>query len=180
MPIFAGDVLHIGATGYGCLLAANGIGAFLGAITLASLGRDSNRRRLIFVGLFGFCATLTMFAVSRNAWLSAVALAGVGWFMIIFFATANTSVQLHTPDELRGRVMGIYVLAFLGLNPFGSMLAGTIAHAVSPTFAITLGAAICAHRRRHRRPPRPPASKRYSRRHRPSDGLETISKPGFL
>lgn len=144
MPIFAGDVLHIGATGYGCLLAANGIGAFLGAITLASLGRDSNRRRLIFVGLFGFCATLTMFAVSRNAWLSAVALAGVGWFMIIFFATANTSVQLHTPDELRGRVMGIYVLAFLGLNPFGSMLAGTIAHAVSPTFAITLGAAICA------------------------------------
>ena len=144
MPIFAGDILRIGARGYGSLLAANGVGAFLGAITLASLGRDSNRRRLIFVGLFGFCATITVFALSRNAWLSAAALAAVGWFMITFFATANTSVQLGTPDELRGRVMGIYALAFLGLNPFGSMLAGTIAHAFNPTIAITFGAAICA------------------------------------
>ena len=63
--------------------------------------------------------------------------------MIIFFATANTSVQLRTPDELRGRVMGIYALAFLGLNPFGSMLAGSIAHATSASMAILMGVAVC-------------------------------------
>jgi len=68
----------------------------------------------------------------------------VGGFMIIFFATANTSVQLRTPDELRGRVMGIYALAFLGLNPFGSMLAGSIAHATSVSIATVLGAVVCA------------------------------------
>jgi predicted MFS family arabinose efflux permease len=143
MPIFARDVLKIGAKGYGYLLAANGVGAFFGAITLASLGNYPHRRRLVFGGLFGFCVTVTVFALSRNAWLSAAALAGVGWFMIIFFATANTSVQLRTPDELRGRVMGIYALAFLGLNPFGSMLAGSIAHAAGASVAITLGAAVC-------------------------------------
>jgi MFS family permease len=143
MPIFARDVLKIGAKGYGYLLAANGVGAFFGAITLASLGNYPHRRRLVFGGLFGFCVMVTVFALSRNAWLSAAALAAVGWFMIIFFATANTSVQLRTPDELRGRVMGIYAFAFLGLNPFGSMLAGSIAHATSASTAITIGAAVC-------------------------------------
>jgi MFS family permease len=143
MPIFARDILRVGAKGYGYLLAANGVGALLGALTLASLGNHPHRRRLIFGGLFGFCATLVVFALSRNAWLSAAAMAGVGWFMIIFFATANTSVQLHTPDELRGRVMGIYALAFLGLNPFGSMLAGSIAHATSASMAILMGVAVC-------------------------------------
>ena len=144
MPIFAGDVLNIGAKGYGYLLAANGVGAFLGAIALASLGNHPHWRRLIFGGLSGFCATLAVFALSRNPWLSAAALAGVGGFMIIFFATANTSVQLRTPDELRGRVMGIYALAFLGLNPFGSMLAGSLAHATSVSIATVLGAVVCA------------------------------------
>ena len=143
MPIFAGDVLNIGAKGYGYLLAANGVGALLGALTLASLGNDPHRRRLTFGGLFGFCATLAVFAMSRNFWLSAAALAGVGWFMIIFFATANTSIQLCTPDELRGRVMGIYALAFLGLNPFGSMLGGSVAHATSASMAILMGVAVC-------------------------------------
>jgi MFS family permease len=137
MPIFAGDVLQVGAKGYGYLLAANGVGAFAGAMTLASLGNYPNRRRLVFGGLLGFSVTLVVFALSRNPWVSAAALAVVGWFMIIFFATANTSVQLRTPDELRGRVMGIYALAFLGLNPFGSMLTGAMAHATNATVAVT-------------------------------------------
>ena len=144
LPVFAGDRLHIGAKGYGYLLAANGAGAFIGAITLAALGNYPNRRRLVYGGLTGFCVMIALFALSNNPWLSAAALAGTGFFMIIFFATANTSVQLRTPDELRGRVMGIYAWAFLGINPFGSILTGWVAHATSAPLAIWMGAGICA------------------------------------
>ena len=143
LPVFARDVLHVGARGFGFLMAANGVGALVGALTLASLGDSPHRRKLFYGGLFGFCGMLVLFAHSTVYWLSAATLAGSGFFMIIFFATANTSVQTRVPDELRGRVMGIYALAFLGLTPFGSLLAGAIAKTVSAAFAVTLGAAIC-------------------------------------
>ncbi len=143
LPVFARDVLHVGASGYGYLMAANGIGALIGALSLASLGDSPHKRKLFYGGLFGFCIMLGVFALSHIYWLSAAALAGSGFFMIIFFATANTAVQTRVPDGLRGRVMGIYALAFLGLTPFGSLLAGYIAKTTSASFAVTLGAAIC-------------------------------------
>jgi MFS family permease len=143
LPVFARDVLHRGASGYGYLMAANGMGALVGALTLASLGDAPNKRRLFYGGLFGFCGMLIVFALSEVYWLSAASLAGSGFFMIIFFATANTSVQTRVPDELRGRVMGIYSLAFLGLTPFGSLIAGAIARAKGATFTVALGAIIC-------------------------------------
>jgi MFS family permease len=143
LPVFARDVLHVQASGYGYLMAANGVGALVGALTLASLGGSVARRILFYGGLFGFCIMLAVFALSHVYWLSAAALAGSGFFMIIFFATANTAVQTHVPDELRGRVMGIYALAFLGLTPFGSLLAGAIAKVSSASFAVSLGAVIC-------------------------------------
>jgi len=143
LPVFARDVLHVGAGGYGFLMAANGVGAFIGALALASLGDSPHKRKLFYGGLFGFCATLIVFAISHAYWVSAVSLTGSGFCMIIFFATANTSVQTRVPDELRGRVMGIYSLAFLGLTPFGSLLAGAIARATSAGFAVGLGAVVC-------------------------------------
>ena len=143
MPVFARDILHVGATGLGYLMAANGIGAFSGAMTLASLGDYPNRRRLVFGGLIGFSVMLFVFALSRNPWISASALVCSGWFMLLFFATANTSVQMRTPDELRGRVMGIYSLAFIGLSPVGSLLSGGIARVTSAPFAVALGAMVC-------------------------------------
>ena len=143
LPVFARDVLHTGASGYGYLMAANGMGALVGALTLASLGNTPHRRKLFYGGLFGFCIMLICFAQSKIYWLSAAALAGSGFFMIIFFATANTAVQTRVPDELRGRVMGIYALAFIGLTPFGSLIAGTLAHVKSSSFTVTLGAIIC-------------------------------------
>jgi len=143
MPVFARDVLHTQASGYGYLMAANGVGALFGALTLASLGHSIARRSLFYGGLFGFCIMLAVFALSHVYWLSATALAGSGFFMIIFFAIANTAVQTRVPDELRGRVMGIYALAFLGLTPFGSLLAGAIAKTTSASFAVSLGAVVC-------------------------------------
>jgi MFS family permease len=143
LPVFARDVLHTGATGYGLLMTANGTGALVGALTLASLGDSPHKRKFFYGGLFGFCGMLVVFAQSTVYWLSAAALAGSGFCMIIFFATANTSVQRRVPDELRGRVMGIYALAFLGLTPFGSLIAGAMARATSAAFAVTLGALTC-------------------------------------
>ena len=143
LPVFARDVLHTGAGGYGFLMAANGVGALVGALTLASLGDSPYKRKLFYGGLFGFCGMLIVFAFSTVYWLSAASLAGSGFFMIIFFATANTSVQTRVPDELRGRVMGIYALAFLGLTPFGSLIAGSLARTFSASFAVALGAGIC-------------------------------------
>ena len=162
LPVFARDLLHVGAGGYGYLMAANGLGALVGALTLASLGDSPYKRKLFYGGLFGFCIMLGVFALSRIYWLSAAALAGSGFCMIIFFATANTAVQTRVPDVLRGRVMGIYALAFLGLTPFGSLLAGALARATSASFAVTLGAAICMVAglivmRLMRPPPPPPA-----------------------
>lgn len=143
MPVFARDVLHVGATGYGYLLAANGAGAFLGAMTLAMLGDYPQKRRLVFGGLFGFSAMIFAFTFSRSAWLSAVLLICAGWFQIVFFATANTLVQLRSPDELRGRIMGMYSLCFVGLSPFGSLLTGAAAKWMSASVAIAIGAVIC-------------------------------------
>jgi MFS family permease len=143
LPVFARDVLHVNASGYGYLLAANGVGALVGALMLASLGDSPHKRNLFYGGLFGFCIMLAAFALSRVYWLSAAALAGSGFFMIIFFASANTAVQTHVPDELRGRVMGIYALAFLGLTPFGSLIAGSLTKVTSASFTVSLGAVIC-------------------------------------
>jgi predicted MFS family arabinose efflux permease len=143
LPVFARDVLHVGASGYGYLMAANGVGALGGALTLASLGDSPHKRKLFYGGLFGFCIMLCVFALSRVYWLSATALMGSGFFMIIFFATANTAVQTRVPDELRGRVMGIYSLAFIGLTPFGSLIAGSLAHVTSASFTVTMGGVIC-------------------------------------
>jgi predicted MFS family arabinose efflux permease len=124
-------------------MAANGAGALFGALTLASLGHAVTRRTLFYGGLFGFCIMLAVFAQSRVYWLSAAALAGSGFSMIIFFATANTAVQTRVPDALRGRVMGVYALAFLGLTPFGSLIAGALTKVTSASFAVSLGAVIC-------------------------------------
>ena len=104
---------------------------------------DAAAAKAFYGGLFGFCATLVLFALSTAYWLSAAALAGSGFCMIVFFATSNTAVQTRVPDELRGRVMGIYSLAFIGLTPFGSLLAGALTRATSARFTVTLGATIC-------------------------------------
>jgi MFS family permease len=143
LPAFARDVLHTGAAGLGYLMTANGMGALLGALTLASLGDHPHKRRLFYAGIMGFSMAVILFSLSRHFWISAGVLVLAGFCMIIAFATANTAVQIRTPDHLRGRVMGIYTMAFLGLSPFGSLLAGLIAKWTSVPIAVGTNAGIC-------------------------------------
>lgn len=143
MPIFAKDVLHGDAQAFGILMAFNGCGAFFGGIALASWGKRFERRRLIYFGLFGCCLFLTLFALSRVFWLSCALLLLAGFFMIVFFATANTATQLRSPDGLRGRIMGFYSLCFLGLGSVGSLLTGWFARMIGAPWTVILGLIVC-------------------------------------
>ncbi|MFT4175548.1 MAG: MFS transporter [Luteolibacter sp.] len=143
MPVFARDILHGDAKAFGILMAANGIGALLGGLTLASHGKRLSRRTLIYSGLFGCCLFLTAFALSPWFWVSAALLVFAGFCMILFLATANTSVQLRSPDALRGRIMGFYSLSFLGMSSIGSLLTGYLAKHFTAPGAIFIGTVAC-------------------------------------
>ncbi len=144
MPVFAKDILGGDAATFGTLMACNGGGALAGALTLATFGKRFRRRTRLYAGLFGCSALNVVFALSRIEWLSCLLLLFSGFFMIIFLATANTSTQLRSPDALRGRIMGFYSLAFLGLSSVGSLLTGFLAKHLGTPQTVALGATVCA------------------------------------
>jgi len=128
MPAFATDVLHAGQEQYGLLLGANGVGALLGALTVATVGSTANRRLLVLGGLWIFSAMLLLLVVVRNYYLALACLAVGGWGMLLFFSTVNSLLQTGASDEMRGRVMGIWALVFGGTTPLGGLEAGAVAH----------------------------------------------------
>jgi MFS family permease len=144
MPAFARDVLHLGEQGYGFLLGASGVGALVGAFTTATFGTSVVPRKLAFGGVWLFCVMLLIFAFNRNLIVAMLCLAGSGFGMMLFFSTSNTTVQTIVPDEMRGRVMGIWALIFGGMIPFGSLEAGGLAHFVGTSATLAIGALICA------------------------------------
>jgi MFS family permease len=144
MPAFASDVLRVGQTQYGALLSANGIGALLGALTVATFGTRINRRFLVLGGLGVFSAMLLLLALVPNYYLALLFLGLGGWGMLLFFATTNTLLQTSASDEMRGRVMGIWALIFGGMTPIGGLVAGTLAHYFGVPAAMSVGAAVCA------------------------------------
>ena len=143
LPIFADRILNIGAIGLGNLLTANGIGALISALTVASVGHKVPPRRFIYSGLSIFIFSILLFTASSSPLLSMACLVGVGIGLIAFFATANATLQMRTPDHLRGRVMGLYSLVFQGFFPFGSLGLGVLANILGVRLAIASGACIC-------------------------------------
>jgi len=141
MPVFARDVLKAGARGLGYLMTSNGIGALAGALTVATLS-EYPRKQMLFGGAFVLSAALIGFALSRTFLLSAALLALVGLGGVAFMSTANTTIQVSVPDEMRGRVMGVWGLVFAGTAPLGSLQAGTIAQYLTAPDAVAIGACI--------------------------------------
>jgi len=145
MPIFAREILGGGASSLGMLMGASGVGALAGAVTLAMRGRGRGVRglgRWVASASAGFGASIILFAMSRSFWLSAVLLVPAGFSMMVQMASSNTLVQAMVPDALRGRVMAVYSMMFMGMAPFGALLAGTIAtHLGAPTTVIIGGVA---------------------------------------
>ncbi|MBC7321496.1 MFS transporter [bacterium] len=142
MPVFARDVFKVGARGLGFLMASVGIGALIGALFVASIGRYRKKGRILFTGLFSFSTSLIIFSLSKNYILGLLALTFTGFFMIMFTATANTLVQTYTRDDMRGRVMSIYTTFFAGMTPLGSLQAGAISSLWGAPTAVLLGGII--------------------------------------
>jgi MFS family permease len=124
VPLLASDTLHVDARAFGLLSAAFGLGAFAGAIATASSRRASFG--VFRAGALGFSVLLFALAPVHEARLAGVMLFGIGAAFTLFAANANALVQLAAPDRLRGRVVALYLFAFVGLAPLGSLLSGTL------------------------------------------------------
>jgi MFS family permease len=145
MPVFARDVLHRGAQGYGALTSSIGIGAVIGALAIAwRSARIRARGRLMLVGGAAFGILLMLFAASRSLGLSMALLGLAGFAMIVNNALGNTLLQTTAPDHLRGRIMGFYSFVFVGMAPFGAFLFGVVAEHVGVPTTIAAGGAIVA------------------------------------
>ncbi len=127
LPVVAGKLLGGGATTYGALLSGNGAGALLAALSQAALAGKLDARRMLFWGLGVFMLGLLVVSFMHSTVPAVLVMVFIGWGIVTFFITANTTLQRRVPDELRGRVMSIYSFAFAGLFPFGSLLAGWMA-----------------------------------------------------
>ncbi|MFZ4618962.1 MAG: MFS transporter [Bacteroidota bacterium] len=144
LPIFADTVLNIGAVGLGNLMMSFGIGAFISAMIVASSESKVRPSRFIYSGMALFIVGVSVFALSTNVAVSLYSLVVVGMGLIMFISTANATFQRRAPDAMRGRVMGLYLLIFQGLAPFGHFGMGWVANEIGPRPAILCGASICA------------------------------------
>ena len=143
MPIFAGSVLHQGAHGFGFLMGFSGLGALVGAWRLAARRSVLGLGRLIPITVSLFGGALVAFALSRLYWLSLLLMLGVGFGMIQQLAASNTIVQTITEDDKRGRVMSFYAVAFPGMMPFGSLLAGAVAARIGAPLTLAVSGSLC-------------------------------------
>jgi MFS family permease len=143
MPIFADRILHSGARGLGFLMGATGVGALGGAIALAMRRglRGLGRWVAYAAGAFGIC--LILFSLSRSFWLSTALLVPVGFAFILQMASSNTLIQSMVPDRLRGRVMAVYSMMFMGMAPLGALGAGITASRLGAPAAVMIGGAVC-------------------------------------
>ena len=143
MPAFATDVLKLGANGYGILMAASGTGALAGGLTIATYGHLVQPRKLALGGVYVFSIALLAFAATRNFYFALLPLFVAGFGMLMFFSTSNTVVQTIVPDEMRGRVMGVWSVVFGAMIPIGSLQVGAMAHWFGAPAAVAIGAAMC-------------------------------------
>lgn len=141
VPLIARDVLNEGARGFGLLMSSLGAGAVAGALGVALLRRGPPTLTLLAASGAVLCAGVVVLALARHFAVAVVVLAVLGCFQIVFSTGCNTALQLGTPDALRGRVMGLYAMAFAGMTPFGSLLIGTIAEHLGVRAACALGGA---------------------------------------
>ena len=145
MPVFAAQVLHGGPHTLGFLMGAMGVGALISALALAARKSVRGLVRMIPLAALVFGVGLIGFGLSRVFWLSMIMVMIAGMGMMQCMAGSNTIIQTLVPEDKRGRVMSYYTMAFVGMAPFGSLLAGSLANAIgAPWTVIVNGAAVIA------------------------------------
>jgi MFS family permease len=143
MPIFADQVLQSGPRGLGELLTSAGLGALIGALWLARRQRVQGLDRVVAWACAGFGVSLILFALSRTFWLSMFLLVPAGFCIMTQLASTNTLIQSMVTNNMRGRVMGIYSMMFMGMAPFGSLIAGYMAHQAGAPAAVIFSGCAC-------------------------------------
>lgn len=144
MPLIARDILGTGPQGFGFLMAATGVGAFLGALVLATLIRRHPPMIFFWGGTALMLGSLFLFSCTRSYEIALGYLFLAGFGMTITVSTGNSLVQLNVPDTMRGRIMSLFSLTFLGFTPLGNFLYGVLAHYLGPCLTIRLGTGLAA------------------------------------
>jgi MFS family permease len=143
MPVFAGTILHGGPHTLGFLTAAVGVGALVSAISLAVRKTVLGLGKMIPISTAAFGAGLILFGMSRTLWFSLLMMLSCGFGLMQQMAASNTIIQTIVEESKRGRVMSFYTVAFVGMAPFGSLLAGTLAHAIGAPRTLMISGACC-------------------------------------
>jgi MFS family permease len=143
MPIFAGKILHGGPHTLGFLMGAVGVGAVVSAVSLAVRKTVLGLGRMIPLSAGAFGVGLILFGLSRNLWLSLVLMLVCGFGLMQQMAASNTIIQTIVEENKRGRVMSYYTMSFVGMAPFGSLLAGSLAHWIGAPRTVMLSGACC-------------------------------------
>ena len=142
LPAWAVDVLGGDAATNGLLQSARGAGSLLGALMIAALAHRARRGQWLTAGMVVYPALLLVYAATRSVPLAMLVLVGVGWGGVVLFNSANTLVQSHVPDQLRGRVMAMFSLTFFGGMPLGALWAGPLADLVGAPMTLVVSSAI--------------------------------------
>ena len=127
VPLIAREVLHEGAHGFGLLMASLGLGAMAGALAVAALAVGRPPLGMVVGPALAAAGLLLLLSTARHFGTTAAVLVALGFAQIVFMTSCNTTVQIAVPDELRGRVMGLYALVFAGMTPIGALIMGTVA-----------------------------------------------------
>jgi predicted MFS family arabinose efflux permease len=143
MPVFADTLLKAGAGGMGWIMGAGGVGATLGALLLARRKGAPGLERVIISAGFAFPIALTAFAFSRTLWLSALLIGVVSFFLVTMNTGNQTLVQLSIPNQLRGRVLALYGMVFIGAMPLGALWGGFAAQHIGATWTLVIGSVGC-------------------------------------
>ena len=144
VPLIAREVLHEGAHGFGLLMASLGLGAMAGALAVAALAVGRPPLGMVVGPALAAAGLLLVLSTARHFGTTAAVLVALGFAQIVFMTSCNTTVQIAVPDELRGRVMGLYALVFAGMTPIGALIMGTVAEhwGVSRACAVGGGAGL--------------------------------------
>jgi len=143
MPVFARDIFHGGPITFGFLMAMSGVGALTGAIYLAGRKSVIGLGKIIPLASGFFGSGVIAFALSRTLWFSMAVMCMTGFAMTVQMAASNTVLQTIVEEDKRGRIMGLFTMAFMGMVPFGSLLAGSLASKIGAPNTLLLGGTCC-------------------------------------
>jgi MFS family permease len=141
-PVFARDVLHVGETGFALLMGMAGAGSLFGALFLAYLGDFRRKGWFVLGGCIGFAVCLIGFSLSTNVVVSVIFLFALGFAIVCSVAVTNTLLQKLVNDEMRGRVLSLFMLSFIGAMPIGNLIAGAASHRFGAPRTLAVGGLI--------------------------------------